>query len=71
MVVTASRLHAVRYKLSFDKYIKQKGYTDMKALVAFSETVKDGGNEFSETHMNGFSETQLPKSLTAMNTKFY
>ncbi|MEK3740399.1 DEAD/DEAH box helicase family protein [Paenibacillus sp. FSL H7-0941] len=63
MVVTASRLHAVRYKLSFDKYIKQKGYTDMKALVAFSGTVKDGGNEFSETHMNGFSETQLPKKF--------
>ena len=25
MLVTDSRLHAVRYKLSFDKYIKEKG----------------------------------------------
>ncbi|HAU4825642.1 TPA: type I restriction endonuclease subunit R, partial [Clostridioides difficile] len=32
MIVTASRLHAVRYKLAIDQYIKEKGY-DMKALV--------------------------------------
>ena len=36
MVVTSSREHAVRYKLGFDKYIKSKGYTDVKSLVAFS-----------------------------------
>jgi type I restriction enzyme R subunit len=34
MVVTGSREHAVRYKLGFDKYIKDKGYTDVKSLVA-------------------------------------
>jgi type I restriction enzyme, R subunit len=63
MVVTASRLHAVRYKLAFDAYIKKKGYKDMKALVAFSGTVKDKGDEFSENEMNGFSEKQLPKKF--------
>ena len=63
MVVTASRLHAVRYKLAFDKYIKKKGYKDLKALVAFSGTVKDKGNEFTETDMNGFSEKKLPKKF--------
>ena len=36
MVVTSSRLHAVRYKLAIDKYIAEKGYTDVRALVAFS-----------------------------------
>ena len=39
MVVTSSRLHAVRYKESFDKYIAEKGYTGIKTLVAFSGTV--------------------------------
>ena len=41
MVVTDSRLHAVRYKLAFDKYIREKGYTDVKTLVAFSGMVED------------------------------
>lgn len=63
MVVTASRLHAVRYKLAFDKYIKKKSYKDLKALVAFSGTVKDNGDEFTETDMNGFSEKKLPKKF--------
>ena len=36
MVVTSSRLHAVRYKQNIDKYIAEKGYTDIKTLVAFS-----------------------------------
>lgn len=63
MVVTASRLHAVRYKLAFDAYIKKKGYKDLKALVAFSGKVKDQGNEYAENDMNGFSEKQLPKKF--------
>ena len=29
MVVTSSRLHAVRYKQAIDKYIAEKGYTDV------------------------------------------
>jgi len=41
MVVTSSRLHAVRYKQTFDKYIKDKGYAGIKTLVAFSGTVID------------------------------
>ncbi|RDI44055.1 type I restriction endonuclease subunit R [Falsibacillus pallidus] len=63
MVVTASRLHAVRYKLAFDAYIKKKGYKDMKALVAFSGTVKDSGDEYTEPGMNKFPEKQLPKKF--------
>ncbi|MBM7620168.1 type I restriction enzyme R subunit [Bacillus tianshenii] len=63
MVVTASRLHAVRYKMAFDRYIKHKNYKDMKALVAFSGTVKDSGEDYTETEMNGFAEKQLPKKF--------
>ncbi|MGI6412079.1 MAG: type I restriction endonuclease subunit R [Syntrophomonadaceae bacterium] len=61
MLVTSSRLHAVRYKMAFDEYIRLKGYYDLKTLVAFSGTVKDEGEEFRESKMNdGISEAQLP-----------
>jgi type I restriction enzyme R subunit len=58
MVVTASRLHAVRYKQSIDKYIKDKGYQDVAALVAYSGKVVDEGVEFTEAKMNGFPEKE-------------
>jgi len=61
MVVTSSRLHAVRYKLAFDEYIKKKGYKDMKTLVAFTGVVKDDGVEYTESGMNKFKETELPE----------
>jgi type I restriction enzyme R subunit len=38
MVVTSSRLHAVRYMLAFQRYIGKNGYTDVRPLVAFSGT---------------------------------
>jgi type I restriction enzyme R subunit len=52
-------LHAVRYKQSFDKYIADHGYTDMKAVVAFSGTVQDKGVAYTEPLMNGFGEREL------------
>ena len=65
MVVTDSRVHAVRYKLSFDKYIAEKGYTDIKTLVAFSgivEDPKDSGKTWTEVGMNGgIKESELPE----------
>ena len=61
MVVTASRLHAVRYKITFDKYIREKGYSDIGVMVAFSGTVRDEVGEFTEVGMNqGISERGLP-----------
>jgi len=67
MVVTDSRLHAVRYKQAFDEYIKNKGYTDVKSLVAFSGSVEDPdfpGTSYTEVSMNnGISERQLPESF--------
>jgi type I restriction enzyme R subunit len=70
MVVTSSRLHAVRYKLAFDRYLERQGYTDIRPLVAFSGTVRDPetGIEYTEPGMNTdcitgkpISETQLPE----------
>lgn len=51
MLVTRSRLHAVRYKLEFDR-IMQEMRLPYKALVAFSGTVKDGSIEYTEQSMN-------------------
>jgi type I restriction enzyme, R subunit len=51
MVVVASRLEAVRWKLAIDSYIKSKGY-GLGTLVAFSGEVHDGDSgpePFSET----------------------
>ena len=65
MVVTSSRLHAVRYKQSFDKYIAEKGYKGIKTLVAFSGQVIDPDTptvEYTEVGMNkGIREKVLPE----------
>ncbi|WP_322615028.1 type I restriction endonuclease subunit R [Pseudomonas sp. BIC9C] len=62
MVVTSSRKEAVRYKLCFDKYIIDKGYQKIHAMVAFSGEVefteKDPnavallGNKYTESNTN-------------------
>ncbi|RRJ82600.1 type I restriction endonuclease subunit R [Aestuariirhabdus litorea] len=55
MVVTSSRKEAVRYKLAFDKYIREKGYEKLAAMVAFSGEVIDkesGPEPFTEKNMN-------------------
>lgn len=61
MVVTSSRLHAVRYKKAFDKYIRENGYNEVNTLVAFSGTVKekDIDKEYTEAGMNGFPQDEL------------
>ncbi len=63
MVVTSSRLHAVRYKQAIDSYIAKQGYTDVAALVAFSGTVYDKGLEFTEPKMNAFPESQTAENF--------
>lgn len=69
MLVTSSRLHAVKYKLAFDEYIKARGYSDIKTLVAFSGIVKDGG-EYKESSMNkGIKEEQLPNEFDKDESK--
>lgn len=55
MVVTASRVEAVRWKLAMEKYIQSQGYK-IGTLVAFSGEVND-----HESGPDGFTETS--KSL--------
>ena len=62
MIVTRSRLHAVRYRLAVDRHIAQQNY-GFKALVAFSGTVRDGGQSYTEANMNGFPETQTANAF--------
>ena len=62
MLVTGSRLHAVRYYFEFIKYIKKMSYTDLGVLVAFSGTVKDNVSgkitEYTEENINKFPDTE-------------
>ena len=68
MVVTGSRLEAVRYKQSFDRYIKEKGYP-IKSLVAFSGTVQDdkiADVTYTEEGMNyGIRQKELPEKFAS------
>ena len=53
MLVTPSRLHCVRYKLEFDRQMRDMGLS-YGCLVAFSSTVHDTDNErdYTEDSMN-------------------
>lgn len=66
MVVTGSRLEAVRYKQEFDRYITDKGYP-IKSLVAFSGTLQDdriAEKTYTEVLMNGgLKEKDLPETF--------
>jgi len=70
MVVTGSRLEAVRYKQSFDRYIGRKGY-DIKTLIAFSGTVQDDklpDVTYTEEQMNlGIREKELPEKFSTQD----
>jgi len=53
MVVTSSRQVAVRYKLEFERYIKEQSLEkQMSVMVAFSGKVENEGREWTETQMN-------------------
>ena len=58
MIVTRSRLHAVRYKLALDQCIKKKGYS-WKSLIAFSGLVPDGGQTYTESGMNSEGKKKI------------
>ncbi|MBC7764406.1 type I restriction endonuclease subunit R [Microbacteriaceae bacterium] len=72
MIVTKSRLHAVRYYLAIRDYLARQGYPE-KAIVAFSGTVVDasrGGIEYTEANLNGFSETETVEKFDSDEFKF-
>ena len=69
MIVTRSRLHAVRYRLAIDRYLAEQDLP-FKALVAFSGTVQDGGASYTESGMNGFPDSQTAKMFERPEHRF-
>lgn len=69
MVVTQSRESAVRYKLAFDTYIKEKNYTHIKSLVAFSGSLalkEAPEKEYTEVNLNqGMREKDVPDAFAS------
>lgn len=69
MIVTPSRLHAVRYLQEFKRQIQEKGYSDLDVLVAFSGEVEDNGETYTEEKLNKdkngetIKEKALPKAF--------
>ena len=70
MVITGSRLEAVRYKQSFDRYIRDREYS-IKSLVAFSGQVDDDqlpGVTYTEEQMNeGVRDKELPEQFATQD----
>ena len=66
MLVTGSRLHAVRYFFEFQRYIKKMHY-DLGILVAFSGTVKDKVSgeikEYTESNLNKYPDRENVENL--------
>lgn len=76
MVVTDSRLQAVKYFLAFKRYIDEHGYNDIRALVAFSGEVIDPETDekYTEPKLNidiktnkNISEKQLPEKFSTLD----
>ena len=67
MVVTPSRLHAVRYVKEFKRQIAEKGYDNLDVLVAFSGEITDDGVSYTEEGINKTKsgETIKEKALPA------
>ncbi|OGU35956.1 MAG: restriction endonuclease subunit R [Ignavibacteria bacterium RIFOXYB2_FULL_35_12] len=65
MVVTASRKHALKFYFEFKDYIKEKGYTNIRPLVAFSGSVIDDlfPEGVTEVQLNKFGEKELPEKF--------
>lgn len=71
MIVTASRLHAVRYYHEFKRYIERKGYKNLDVLIAFSGVVKDIddiGNEIEYTEA-GINKTKDGRKISEKQLK--
>lgn len=69
MVVTSSRESAVQYFLAFKSYLKEIN-SHYKALVAFSGEVILDGKSYSESALNGISESRLREEFKQDKYRF-
>lgn len=71
MVVTPSRLHAIRYVQELKRQIEARGYQNLEVLVAFSGEIQDDGVIYTEEKMNKtkdgetIKEKALPEAFQA------
>jgi len=71
MVVTPSRLHALKYFFAFKKYIQENNCQGVDVLIAFSDILTYEGNEYTEEKLNKtkdgktIKEKQLPKIFSS------
>ncbi|WP_106817907.1 type I restriction endonuclease subunit R [Janibacter massiliensis] len=77
MVVTRSRLHAVRTHEAIQRYITRMGYDHgpqpLQALIAFSGSIAEDDAPdvvLTEASINGFPESQLPKRFKEPDARF-
>lgn len=66
MVVTASRLHAIRYYHEFKRYLEKHNYDDLDILVAFSGAIKDIDATGEEVE---YTEEKLNKRVDGTHIK--
>ncbi len=59
MVVSASRMHALRLYLAVKDYCKKNNIADVRPLVAFSGSLKYGGTEYTEPMLNSTPERKI------------
>ena len=65
MVVTSSRLAAVRYYHEIKRYLEKNHYDDVEILAAFSGSIEDGGVEYTESSINTRKDgSKIPESQT-------
>lgn len=63
MVVTSSRLHAVKYFFAIKRYIESTKLSGVNVAIAFSGLAEDNGNIYSERSLNGFNENRLVENF--------
>lgn len=69
MVVTKSRKSAIYYYFAFRAYLKDH-YPQFEAIVAFSGELNLDGETYSESVLNGFSESALKEEFKKDKYKF-
>lgn len=67
MIVTSSRLHALKYKLAMDEYLATH-YPYVKSLIAFSGELEVDEVKYTEESLNVIKESELPKVFDSENS---
>ncbi|WP_157352022.1 type I restriction endonuclease subunit R [Aliarcobacter butzleri] len=67
MVVTSSRLHALKYKLAFDEYLATH-YPSVKSLIAFSGELEIDEVKYTEESLNAIKESELPEVFDSVDS---